>query len=238
MRIYLLVILGLLSVNSICGQEFAANYEKITKDNIENYFADWEKWSDRMWNESKKEGTDSINALYNKLFAHFDSVEYYSRCSKYITLPHEINVSFYNDSLKYDIIEDWDEFSERQKKLAPYKTITFRPHLEYRDKKCLYYHYTDSLLDRQLEEFLGGSEIEWGEVKMQKDKIELMSAYITPRYSGEGNFWSFSESLTIKDIEYYSDGYCVFLVEKEVAKKYFVPYANLEEYKLMFMIID
>lgn len=272
--IILCMLLYFVVATSAGAQSFTAKYDKITQDNLAEYMADWEAWSDSLWAESVKVNVDSIVKLHNRLFVHqideekkenlqmiedlrtgkiileddslredavlieemvADLENYAPLMYKYITLPFEVEVSFYSDSLNVtksdeiwgnEIRGEYDKEKERK----PYKVMTIRPRIDIEGKKCL---YGDSIVCRQLEHFLGGLRIgdgwrNFSEINSENE--DLLSQYIYVKYAHWGGGWEFLSPPKIDSIEYYLDGFKFMRSNWSSGTRYFVPYSNPDEY--------
>lgn len=200
-KIFITIMLALSAI--VCsGQSFLSKYPKLTKKNLNEFFSDWEAYSDSIALRAvKNDSLIDMVVAYNYLPMQLEGTTYRSDKDappKYHVMPQYINVE------RYYLDVDTTVFSPRYG--FPYHYLELKsdecridsiiPQLPYRGL------YLTSDISKTLSTFVGGwrkgDKIE----KINKGNLKTLKKYIPVDYGHWGGYWWFTSFPLITNICY------------------------------------
>lgn len=200
-KIFITIMLALSAI--VCsGQSFLSKYPKLTKKNLNEFFSDWEAYSDSIASRAvKNDSLIDMVVAYNYLPMQLEGTTYRSDKDappKYHVMPQYINVE------RYYLDVDTTVFSPRYG--FPYHYLELKsdecridsiiPQLPYRGL------YLTSDISKTLSTFVGGwrkgDKIE----KINKGNLKTLKKYIPVDYGHWGGYWWFTSFPLITNICY------------------------------------
>lgn len=200
-KIFITIMLALSAI--VCsGQSFLSKYPKLTKKNLNEFFSDWEAYSDSIASRAvKNDSLIDMVVAYNYLPMQLEGTTYRSDKDappKYHVMPQYINVE------RYYLDVDTTVFSPRygfpyhysELKSDECRIDSIIPQLPYRGL------YLTSDISKTLSTFVGGwrkgDKIE----KINKGNLKTLKKYIPVDYGHWGGYWWFTSFPLITNICY------------------------------------
>lgn len=201
-KIFIITIMLALSAIVCSGQSFLSKYPKLTKKNLNEFFSDWEAYSDSIASRAvKNDSLIDMVVAYNYLPMQLEGTTYRSDKDappKYHVMPQYINVE------RYYLDVDTTVFSPRygfpyhysELKSDECRIDSIIPQLPYRGL------YLTSDISKTLSTFVGGwrkgDKIE----KINKGNLKTLKKYIPVDYGHWGGYWWFTSFPLITNICY------------------------------------
>jgi hypothetical protein len=178
------------------GQSFLSEYPKLTTRNLDEFFIDWESYSDSIASKATK---------YNDLIDSIQCIEYapkmpQERPSRYFVLPQYIKVERYYmdvDTVAAKIDLGFPSFIPDLKD-NQYTVDSITPILPQPDKTL----YLTSDIYKVLSEYTGGLKRRKKTIKINESNIQELKKYIPVEYGHWGGYWWFTSFPAITEICY------------------------------------
>ncbi len=193
MKKLIFIFLMLPSVSTTYSQKFIANYPKLTNENLESFFLDWKKWSDKQMTNTKK---SALSDLCWRTFLYFRNKAKVK--TKYISLPQSVQVLYYNDNFKL-----------KPSRLDPDYKVVRESTISFGDTHAALIYPTVGISNR-LSQYLGGIPTrEKPFVSIDKGNEKKVSKYIEVHLGHWGGFWHIYSMPKINVVKVFRNGYVI-----------------------------
>lgn len=185
------------------GQSFISKYPKLTKKNLNEFFSDWEAYSDSVvstW--TRNDSLIDMVVAYNYLPMQLEGrtcmpgKDYTS--PKYYVLPQYIDVERHYLDVDTTVFSPRYGFSYHYSELKSdeYRIDSIIPQLPYRGL------YLTSNIYQALSTFVGGLKKDDKIEKINKGNLKILKKYIPVDYGHCGGYWWFTSFPLITTICY------------------------------------
>lgn len=200
-KIFITIMLTLSAI--VCsGQSFLSKYPKLTKKNLNEFFSDWEAYSDSIASRAvKNDSLIDMVVAYNywpKDLERRTCLSGKNAVPKYHVVPQYIDVErYYMDvdttlfSPRYGFPYHYSELKDNE-----YRIDSIIPQLPYRGL------YLTSDISETLSTFFGGCRKGDKIEKINKRNIKTLEKYIPVDYGHWGGYWWFTPFPLITNICY------------------------------------
>ena len=201
-KIFIIIIMLTLSAIVCSGQSFLSKYPKLTKKNLNEFFSDWEAYSDSIASRAvKNDSLIDMVVAYNyrpKDLERRTCLSGKNAVPKYHVVPQYIDVErYYMDvdttvfSPRYGFPYHYSELKDNE-----YRIDSIIPQLPYRGL------YLTSDISETLSTFVGGCRNGDKIQKINKGNLKILKKYISVDYGHWGGYWWFTPFPLITNICY------------------------------------
>ena len=201
-KIFIITIMLTLSAIVCSGQSFLSKYPKLTKKNLNEFFSDWEAYSDSIASRAvKNDSLIDMVVAYNYLPMQLEGTTYRfgkNAPPKYHVMPHYINVERYYMDVDTTVFNPRYGFPYHYPELKDneYRIDSIIPQLPYRGL------YLTSDISKTLSTFVGGCRKGDKIEKINKGNLKILKKYIPVDYGHWGGYWWFTSFPLITNICY------------------------------------
>lgn len=201
-KIFIITIMLTLSAIVCSGQSFLSKYPKLTMKNLNEFFSDWEAYSDSIASRAvKNDSLIDMVVAYNyrpKDLERRTCLSGKNAVPKYHVVPQYIDVErYYMDvdttvfSPRYGFPYHYSELKDNE-----YRIDSIIPQLPYRGL------YLTSDISETLSTFVGGCRNGDKIQKINKGNLKILKKYIPVDYGHWGGYWWFTPFPLITNICY------------------------------------
>ena len=200
-KIFITIMLALSTL--VCsGQPFLSKYPKLPKNNLSEFFSDWETYSDSIALRAvKNDSLIDMVVAYNyrpKELERRTCLSGKNAVPKYHVMPHYINVERYYMDVDTTVFNPRYGFPYHYPELKDneYRIDSIIPQLPYRGL------YLTSDISKTLSTFVGGCRKGDKIEKINKGNLKILKKYIPVDYGHWGGYWWFTSFPLITNICY------------------------------------
>lgn len=201
-KIFIITIMLTLSAIVCSGQSFLSKYPKLTKKNLNEFFSDWEAYSDSVASRAvKNDSLIDMVVAYNYLSMQLEGGTFLTgknAAPKYHVIPQYIDVERYYLDVDTTVFNPRYGFPYHYPELKDneYRIDSIIPQLPYRGL------YLTSDISKTLSTFVGGCRKGDKIEKINKGNLKILKKYIPVDYGHWGGYWWFTSFPLITNICY------------------------------------
>ena len=201
-KIFIITIMLTLSAIVCSGQSFLSKYPKLTKKNLNEFFSDWEAYSDSVASRAvKNDSLIDMVVAYNYLSMQLEGGTFLTgknAAPKYHVIPQYIDVERYYLDVDTTVFNPRYGFPNYYSELTDneYRIDSIIPQLPYRGL------YLTSDISKTLSTFVGGCRKGDKIEKINKGNLKILKKYIPVDYGHWGGYWWFTSFPLITNICY------------------------------------